>query len=356
MNPGFQKKMKLNQVQLRQLLVGAAFFSTGGGGSLDKGLEVIKDIEEITLIEVNAAIPHQLCATAYLVGTINPPELDELKQNNSIAFSNATELVIEAFQYLQKRLGKEINYIVAVELGGYNTAVALYLAAKMRLPIIDADLTGRSAPEMFQTSYFVGGISPSPAGAVTIFGEKIFIEDVADYERFDDLLRNMVAMSCGYDVGVANFPLTIKEAKPYLLRNTLSLCVKIGALLEKGEVFEAIQRANGKIIFTGKLKEERYREEGGFTLGSVILENKDGQLRLEYKNEILVSFLNGKLIASVPDLIGVVTTTGQPVINTQFPVGQELIAYTIPAPFLWKTSKGRAVFGLKHFGYPEKVE
>ncbi|MHB2153709.1 DUF917 domain-containing protein [Calditrichota bacterium GD2] len=348
--------MKLNQVKLRQLLIGAAFFSTGGGGSLDEGLEVIKDIEEITLIDVNAAASHQLCATAYLVGTINPPKLDELRQNNNIAFKDANDLVVEAFQYLQKRLGKEINYIVPVELGGYNTAVSLYLAAKMRLRLLDADLTGRSAPEMFQTGYFVGGISPSPAGAVTIFGEKIFIEEAHDYKRFDDLLRSMVAISAGYDVGVANFPLPIKEARPYLLRNTLSMCVKIGALLEKGEVFEAIQRANGKIIFTGKLKEERYREEGGFTQGSVILENKDGRLRLEYKNEILVSFLNGKLIASVPELIGVVTATGKPVINTQFPVGQELIVYAIPAPFLWKTSKGRAVFDLKHFGYPKKVE
>ena len=344
--------MELSQKQLRQLLLGASFFSTGGGGSFEEGLEVINRIKKITLIDVDHAQPEKLCATAYLVGSINPPSTDELPFKNKMIFKNSADLVIEAFQYLQQKLGRKIDYIVPVELGGYNTAVSFYLADKIKCPVLDADLTGRSAPEMFQTSYFVGKIPPSPAGAATIFGEKFLIEEVVDYQRFDDFLRSLVVITFGYDVGVANFPLPVHEAKPYLLKKTLSLCIEVGELLKEGKVREAIKRVNGEIIFSGKLKKERYKEENGFTKGIVILEKGTKRLRLEYKNEILVSYIDGKQIASVPDLIGVVTVTGKPVVNTQYPEEQELIVYKIPAPSIWKTPEGLEVFSLKHFEDP----
>jgi len=344
--------MKLNQEKLRQLLIGATFFSTGGGGSLDEGLEVIRDIEELTLLDINEADPDQLCATAYLVGTVNPPELDELKQK--AFYNNANDLVIEAFQYLHKKLDKKIKYIVPVELGGYNTAVSLYLAAKMRLQLIDADLTGRSAPEIFQTSYFVGNISPSPAGVVTIFGEKIFIEDIHDYKRFDDLLRALVSLCYGSDVGVANFPVPVAAAKRYLIKNSLTRCIEVGSLLNRGKIEEAIALVEGKIIFRGQSIEEEYEIRNGFTYGHVLVKNEMGILRLEYMNEILAAFLNDRLTAAVPDLIGAVNINGEPILNTKFGKGTDVIVFTIPAPDIWQSAGGLSVFGPEHFGYPRK--
>jgi DUF917 family protein len=115
---------------------------------------------------------------------------------------------------------------------------------------------------------------------------------------------------------------------------------------------DAISHAKGRAIFTGFLKEETFEIKEGFTIGKVILENNDQQLILEYKNEILVSYTkDNQIIASVPDLINVITMDGTPVSNTHYPYSQQLIVYTIPSPSIWKTTKGQAIFGLKHFGY-----
>ena len=155
----------------------------------------------------------------------------------------------------------------------------------------------------------------------------------------------------GYDVGVANFPVHIGQATPYIITNSLTSCIKIGALLAKGMVAEAVAKVDGKIIFQGTIRAEKYRNLDGFSLGSVTIERSEGILRLEYKNEILAAFMDNMMIAHVPDLIGVVNITGMPLQNTRYEQGTEVIVYTVPAPAIWRMGKGRQVFDLKHFGY-----
>lgn len=347
--------MKVRREQLRQLLTGAAFFSTGGGGSLAAGLELIADIDELEILDVNSVDPAQICATAYLVGSISAPPLSELKaKNGDVAIENESDLVTHAFNLLCERFPGGIDLIIPVELGGHNTAVSLYLAAKAKLPLLDADLTGRSAPEMYQTAYYTGDITPSPAGIFTPFGEKLYVENVHDYKRFDDFLRALVSLCYGSDVGVANFPVPVATAKRYLIKNSLTRCIEVGSLLNRGKIEEAIALAEGKIIFRGQAIEEEYEVRNGFTYGHVLVKNEMGILRLEYMNEILAAFLNNHLVAVVPELIGVVTTNGRPVLNTEFKKGENVIVFTVPAPAIWQSAGGLSVFGPEHFGYSRK--
>jgi len=343
--------MKIYQEDIKHLLIGAAFFSTGGGGSLIDGLEIVKDIRTLTLLNEEELKNDNVCATVFLAGSVNPPSLDILRRNHKIAINDSFDLVIKAFKYLERKIDKKIHYILPVELGGFNTAVSILLSFKLGLPLINADLTGRSAPEMFQTSYYLGDIPPSPAAVTTIFDEKHFVEDLKDYKRFDDFLRSLVINSYGYDVGVANFPLSVKRARDYFIKGTMAQCIEIGSILRSGHAYKAIEKANGKILFKGELVEEVYEEKAGFTNGYVLLENKDEKFRIEYKNEILVSLKQKKIIASIPDLIGVVTVDGVPVINTKFPKNTELIVYSILSNDLWLSPKGKKIFDLHHFGY-----
>ncbi|OPX34530.1 hypothetical protein B1H10_03495 [candidate division KSB1 bacterium 4484_188] len=344
--------MKLNNKQLKQILIGAAFFSTGGGGPLDAGLELIQGISELELVDLNDAPGSSICATAYLVGSIKAPSLVELKKRHkNVAVEQESDLVPGAFDVLQKNFPKEIELIVPVELGGHNTAVSFYLADMANLPVLNADLTGRSAPEMYQTGYYIGGIPPTPAGVFTLFGENLFIEHVDDYERLDDIFRELVNLCDSYDIGVANFPLPVTEAAPYMIRNTLTLCMKIGALLEQAKIEEAVQLAGGEIIFKGMPVEEKYEVKQGFTFGYVDIKGKEGILRLEYKNEIMVAKRDDKIIAAVPDLIGVVNEKGIPILNTKYKRGEQVVVFTVPSPELWRTGKGLEVFSLEHFGF-----
>ena len=347
-----ETKMKLTTLQLRELLIGVTFFSTGGGGSLELGLKLVDKIEEIELIDLSDIDPLKMCATSYLVGSIKAPPLEELKRmHKNVCINDDSDLILSAFNILQKNFPEKIDIIVPIELGGHNTAVTLYLADKLELPVLDADLTGRSAPEMYQTGYYVGDIPPTPAAVYTPFGEKYYIENINDYKRLDDVFRELVTLCYDYDIGVANFPLPIKKAAPYMQKNTLTLSIKVGSLLQQKKIDEAINLAGGKIIFQGRPVEENSEIKDGFTYGKVKIKGTDGDLILEYKNEIMLAKLNGEIIASVPDLIGSVTQNGNPILNTKFPINEEVIVYTLPSQEIWKSGKGRSVFCLEHFGY-----
>ncbi len=342
--------MKIKRSEMRSLLLGAAFFSTGGGGTVEAGEHLIEGIEEVEIINPDEAEKEAFTATAFFAGSIKSPTLEELRrQGYKLAIEEEGELLSGSFDVLQSKLEGKIKYIIPVELGGHNTAVSLYLAGKKGVAVLDCDLTGRSAPEMYQTSYYVGDISPTPAGVFTIFGEGVYVENMEDYDRFDKLLRYLVELSYGYDVGVSCFPLRLRDAFPYLLKGTLSLSLRIGKLLEKGDLFAALSEAGAEVIFSGEVKEEEFQVREGFTFGRVKIQGKEGELILEYKNEILVAKLAGKIIASVPDLIGVINEEAKPVLNTKFRQGEKVLVYKIPSPPIWRSPKGLEVFGLQHF-------
>ncbi len=341
--------MIVKQEAIRRLLMGAAFFSTGGGGSLREGLEVVRNIDSIELLKAGELDAETWTATAYLAGTVNCPPLEEIARKHPVSVQNGHELVVSAFDNLEKMAGIEIGALIPVELGGYNTAVSLYLAAQKNLPVLDGDLTGRSAPEIRQTSYFLGGIPPTPAAVTTIFDEKIFLQDVTDYLRFDSILRLLVENSYQFDVGVAHFPLKLKSASPWVLHNTLSDCIRVGTLLENKETMKAISEAKGKVLFIGKLENEQFKIRDGFTVGEIKIKNTDGEMVLKYKNELYVAYLNGTIVSKVPELIGIIGTDGQPVANTQVPYNKNLIVYSLPIPDIWRSEKGGSVFSLESF-------
>ncbi len=343
--------MILDREDLEHLLLGAAFFSTGGGGSLAAGLELVASISKLEIIGVDEARPDGISATGYLVGSINAPSLGEVASRGvQIAVKREAELVVRAFQFLREKWAGAIDYVVPVELGGYNTAVALFLAFETGLPLLDADLTGRSAPEMYQTGYYVGDIPPTPAAVFTAMGERLLVEGVSDYGRLDNLLRALVQATHGLDVGVANFPVAVGTARPFLVQGSLNRCVQVGALLSRGKVDEAISLASGRMIYRGRVVGEKFHSASGFTVGYALVTDGKTTLSLRYKNEILAAYVDQNLTASVPDLIGVVTPEGRPVENTHFPLGGEVIVYVLPAPEIWRTPRGSEVFSLQHFG------
>ena len=342
--------MIVDREDLEQLLLGAAFFSTGGGGSLAAGVELVASISKLEIVRVGEARPGGISATGYLVGSIDAPSLGEVASRGiRVAVKREAELVVRAFQFLREKWAGAIDYVVPVELGGYNTAVALFLAFETGLPLLDADLTGRSAPEMYQTGYYIGDIPPTPAAVVTAMGEKLLIEGVSDYGRLDNLLRALVQATHGLDVGVANFPVAVSTAGPFLVQGSLSKCMRIGALLSQGRVEEAVSLASGHVIYRGRVTGESFHSASGFTVGHALVTDGKTTLSLRYKNEILAAYLGQELAASVPDLIGVVTPGGRPVENTRFPLGEEVIVYVLPAPEIWRTPRGSEVFSLQHF-------
>ncbi|PSN86030.1 hypothetical protein B9Q00_10610 [Candidatus Marsarchaeota G1 archaeon OSP_C] len=98
------------------------------------------------------------------------------------------------------------------------------------------------------------------------------------------------------------------------------------------------------------------RTQAGFTRGEVKLEGLEEHsgrtLVIDFQNENLIAKLNGKIIATVPDLITILDTeTGTPITTEGLKYGQRVTVIGIPCNEKWRTKKGLETVGPRYFGY-----
>jgi hypothetical protein len=162
-------------------------------------------------------------------------------------------------------------------------------------------------------------------------------------------------------VGGVRCPCTGKQAKEALAWGSISLAVKIGALVreDKSDVVDTLVRAlDGKLRFVGKVKDFEHDKKAAFNWGTVQLEGTGrfaGQhYKTWYKNENLVSWLNGLVDVTCPDcILAVDARTGEGILNHPgyFPEGREVAVIARAAHEIWMKEKGLALFGPGHFGF-----
>ena len=76
------------------------------------------------------------------------------------------------------------------------------------------------------------------------------------------------------------------------------------------------------------------------------------ELKIWYQNENIISWLDGRYAATVPDLICMFNRREQmPQLNPYAKAGDPMSLVVLPAPAEWRTKRGLEVFGPKSFGY-----
>src|SRR3546814_11269392 len=63
-----------------------------------------------------------------------------------------------AVAMMEEYLGRKFRAVMSVEIGGGNGLQPLLVAAKMRIPVVDADALGRAYPEAQMTSFAIGNL------------------------------------------------------------------------------------------------------------------------------------------------------------------------------------------------------
>ena len=125
---------------LQDILIGAAFLGTGGGGSLDEGLKTVRaDLRAgraLRLADPDELPPETWACTPYYCGSLAPSGKISFKA--AAAPYDGQECLLAA-KVLERHLGVAFGTTVATELGGGNTAAALSVAAQLGLPALDAD-------------------------------------------------------------------------------------------------------------------------------------------------------------------------------------------------------------------------
>jgi DUF917 family protein len=338
----------LSRTNLEDLLLGCTVLGTGGGGELAEGLDRIGDDlargREFRLLSLDEVPNDALIASPYFCGALTAEMSDEVQED------------LLSFQALQQYLGREISATVATELGGGNTASALSVAASLGIPVVDGDPCGRAVPELQHSTFFINQVSIAPMALANKFGDVVIIKNVTDSFKAERIVRAIAVASDGY-VGVADHPQNGKGLKRSIIAGTLSTAERIGAALRKThDCCEVARAGGGLVVFEGEVSNSQWSEDGGFTIGDVHIDGigqyQGSQFKIWFKNEYLMSWRDGVVDITAPDLICVLRRDdAMPVTSPSCTEGMHVAVVAFPAPEAWRGEKGQTTMGPRNFGF-----
>jgi hypothetical protein len=355
---------ELSKQDIEDLLVGAKIMGTGGGGETEWARPLIQEVYEnkkkFRLVDPKE-IPgsERVAIVSRIGGGITKEEAKKVE--NLPKIKEKTDFL--AFKLLSKYIGQELYAVLPTELGAGNTLAAMYVAAMLDKPAVDADCTARAKPEVSISTTNVCGVPVTPACLVTLFGDVLYVDKVLNDVRAEQMLRAVAAASGGMS-GLCRCPMQASTMRKAVAHNTVSMCIQIGNAIRestkaaKNPVDATLKVVNGMKFFEGKVSSFERKEYGGFMWGDFNItgtgDYSDHDLKVWYKNEHLISWLDGKPYVSCPDSICVVEArTGMGLSNwgTDFSTGRQVVVFGVKAHPLFRTKKGLEIFTPKYFGY-----
>ncbi|MEM1817013.1 MAG: DUF917 domain-containing protein [Desulfurococcaceae archaeon] len=340
-----------------KLVLGATILGTGGGGDPREGLSMLKGVLEegkkIDVITLEELPENSLIVVPYYVGSIAPG----LKPKKGIKIADA---IGRAFETMEKELDTRIGAVIASELGGANTPVALSIAARLGIPAIDGDLLGRAAPELHQCTVHIFNIPMYPSVVVSETGNVVVVKEYADIDDYEAIARYLSVLS-GKFVAVVDTPMKKGDAEKAVVRGTLSKCLRLGSAVlrararRRDPVRKMARVLEGWVVFRGIVESYRWRDEGGFLKGEAVVKGlyryEGRTLKSWIMNEHIMVWLDEKPLVMPPDLFMLVADDGTPVTNTELKEGMVVNGVAAKAPAVWRTQRGLELFGPKHFGF-----
>jgi len=340
----------LREKELKDIVYGATLLGAGGGGSPENGMQLVESTLEI----------------AEEVQLVHPDEVPDYSRVCVVAGMGAPEALLKrgwgnedvpALKLLEQVTGTRMDYLIAIETGGFNSITPLHAAAASGVPAVDGDGVGRAIPQLEMTMFGVHGVPIAPVTLADCYGNSavLYPNDLAMAEK----MGRAITVSFGMLAGLALHPMAGWQMKKAVIPGTYTLAEKVGRAMreasEKKDPVEAVVKTTeGFEIARGLVAEKEVETRGGFDYGKVHV----GDVRVDYKNENMMAWKSGKPIAISPDLICWMTTDGMPLTNADIKEGMEVAVIGIKAHRRWRTPEGHAVFRpvLKEIGYAGKYK
>jgi len=233
-------------------------------------------------------------------------------------------------------------------------------------PIIDATGCGhRAVPECNINTLNIHDVPICPAVITTSWGDLLVLEKTLSWQRAEEIIEGISTYSGGSCGGP--FAVEGRALKEAALPGAISLTIKIGKAL-KGAVasgddpIEAmIDVADGWAykVFTGKITALLFEEKYGFIWGYSLIKGtgewEGHHLKIWYKNENHISWLDEKPWITSPDGLNVIDPkTGWGLSNfwtSEWEHGREVAVVGVRAEDIWRTEKGLKLLGPKHFDF-----
>lgn len=343
------------EADLVPIATGAALLGTGGGGNPYLGMlrmrELLRAGRRARVLGPDELPDDALVVTA---GGMGAPVIswEKLPQG---------EEEVEAVHALEQHLGRSVDAIAPLEMGGSNSLVALAVGAQLDVPVLDGDGMGRAFPELQMVTYLIYGGSPAPAAVADEKGNRTVLSRVADVYALERIAR-AVTIEYGGHAGLAMCPMTGAQARSTCVPGTLTLALRIGQAIARArrdgedQVGAVLRVTGGQPVFRGKIVDLERRLVGGFARGRVTLEGSGpyaGEtVSVDFQNENLVVRRGEEPIAVVPDLIVLVDVdSGEPLTTEVLRYGFRVEVLVLPPPPVLTTPEALRFVGPRAFGY-----
>lgn len=336
------------------LAIGAAVLGTGGGGDPYLGKlmakQAILERGNVRLITTDELPDDKLVIPSAMMGA--PAVLLEKLPNGGEPE--------KALQAIETYTGKKAFATISIEAGGINSTIPVYTAARLGLPLVDADGMGRAFPEIPMVTFSIGGVKASPMICCDEKGNMVILETVDN--QWVETLSRTVTVAMGLSSMISCYVMDGKTVKKLAVKGTMSLAIEIGRRIvesnrEKKSPIDAIlSLTRGFRLFEGKVTDVQRDLTTGFVRGKALFSGietyKGSSLILEFQNENLIALLDGEPAAMVPDLITALDReNGTPITTEHLKYGQRVVVIGMPCDPVWRTDEGIKQVGPRYFKY-----
>ncbi|WP_406416616.1 DUF917 domain-containing protein [Streptomyces sp. NBC_00873] len=329
---------------------GCGVLGTGGGGSVDSGLlaagHALSRYGDVLVVPL-AKVPDD--GLVLPLSGIGAPTV-----SHEMPMSGEEPVLIAA--EVERIFGRPVSAVMASEIGGSNGVGAVAWAARLGVPLVDADSVGRAFPEVQMVSQNIAGLPVNLIVLADVQGNLSTIRPVDG--PWSEAIARAVAVACGGSALMADYVMTGRQLHGAVVEGSVSSAVWIGrTVADSGEPVRALaELLRATTLITGKVVDVERRTGGGFVRGSLIVDGTGGDrgrmLRVEIQNENLVAFEDGRVRACVPDLITVVDAETADAVSTEsLRYGQRITVLSWPCHPLWRTPRGLEIAGPRAFGY-----
>lgn len=354
-----------SKLDIVDLCIGTTVLGTGGGGSPELGMTLLNDAydagKEIKMISIEDVPDDAFVVFPASIGSIaETKEKSRYDEEFKKTVMTDESPLLKALDIMESTIGQKIYGTVAVELGGYNTALAAFLGALAGIPFVDADTIGRAKPESEMQCLSLRQVPITPMVLTDVWGNTVIVSQTESYRSAEKIARAMAVIGGG--TTAVRCPMVGKRFKETILAGTVSKALKVGQALREAReqnndpVAAVIQASEGIKLFEGTVGSYQWEDKGGFLWGDIDIhgeKNYDGhKLRIWLKNENEISWLDDTPYVMTPDSLCIIdAVSGEPITNSEMREGLQIVVFGIPAPPIFRTPEGVALVGPKHFDF-----
>jgi hypothetical protein len=345
----------VSAAEIEALAIGAWILGTGGGGSPYQGLLNMRQLyEQGTVVQLidpaELADDDRVAVVSYMGAPLVTQE--RLKDPRAIE---------RAVRMMEEYQGARFRAVMAVEIGGSNGLAPFMAAARLDIPVVDADAMGRAYPEAQMTSFAIHDLRMYPLTLADVRDNAVIVARAASWKWMERLSRK-VTTEVGSSAATCKAPRTGREVKECAILHTVTKAIRLGQTVQgarrahRDPIQAVVDAEGGRLLFRGKVQDVARRTTEGFLRGTATVDGLDeykGQaLVLAFQNEFAVGWLDGQPRVMTPDLICVMdTVSGEAIGAETLRYGQRVTVIALPAPAILLTAKGLEHVGPRAFGY-----